>query len=159
MRLTCRAPQNRSRTRRQAHSGNTNGRHALARLSAAVLSQPTRMRPVHRLFIAIACMVEAASAHPIPAPKILPTPAPHIQFGGGDGTDCAHAVIIVGASHETEGVRAERWWVYSKHQGARIASQSVVETDGRALETITIITADGEPRAICFDITSFFGIP
>ena len=109
--------------------------------------------------VSIAFMVEAASADPIPAPKILPTPAPHIQFGGGDGADCAHAVVILGASHETEGVRAERWWVFSKNPDSRIASQAVSEKDGRALETIQLLNSDGKSRAICFDITTFFGKP
>ncbi len=85
---------------------------------------------------------------------MLPTPEPHIQFGGGDGTDCARAVVIAGARHETEGVRAERWWVYSKNPGSRIASQSVSQKDGKALDTIKILTADGTSRVICFDITA-----
>jgi hypothetical protein len=107
--------------------------------------------------------VGAASAdplpNPLPAPQTLPTPAAHIQFGGGEGADCAHAIVIDGARHESEGVRAERWWVYSKNPGSRIASQSVSERDGRALETIEILTEDGGSKTICFDITSFFGKP
>jgi hypothetical protein len=118
------------------------------------------MRPAVSLPIAIAFIVGAASADPLPAPQILPTPAAHIQFRGGDGADCAsHAIVIDGARHESEGIRAERWWVYSKNPGARIASQSVSEREGRALETIEILTADGGSKAICFDITSFFGEP
>src|SRR5262245_16578562 len=107
------------------------------------------MRPGVRLPIAIGLMVRAASADPVPAPQVLPTPAPHIRFGGGDGTDCAHAVVITGADHETEGVRAERWWVYSKNPDSRIASQSVSEMDGKALETIEVVTSDGKSRTIC----------
>jgi hypothetical protein len=95
----------------------------------------------------------------MPAPPMLPTPEPHIRFLGGDGTDCTRAVVIVGARHESQGVRAERWWVYSKNPGARIASQSVSEGDGKALDAIKILTADGSSRLICFDITSFFGKP
>jgi hypothetical protein len=117
------------------------------------------MRPAVTLPIAIAFMVRTASADPMPAPQALPTPAPHIRFGGGDGTDCAHAVVITGARHETEGVRAERWWVFSKNPDSRIASQSVSEKDGRALETIEVLTSDGKSQTICFDITAFFGKP
>jgi hypothetical protein len=117
------------------------------------------MRAVAWLPFVATALMGVAGANPMPAPPVLPTPEPHVQFRGGDGTDCARAVVIAGARHETEGVRAERWWVYSKHPGARIASQSVTEKDGRALETITILTADGASRAICFDITSFYGIP
>jgi hypothetical protein len=120
---------------------------------------PTRMRPSVSLPTALAFIVGAASADPLPAPQILPTPAAHIQFRGGDGADCTQAIVIDGARHESEGIRAERWWVYSKNPGSRIASQSVSETEGRALEMIEILTADGGSRAICFDITSFFGEP
>jgi hypothetical protein len=31
--------------------------------------------------------------------------------------------------------------------------------DGRQLETIRILTAEGSSKTICFDITSFFGEP
>jgi hypothetical protein len=117
------------------------------------------MRVTARLGVISTVLVSVAWGDLMPAPPVLPTPEPHIQFRGGDGRDCEHAVVVAGARHESEGVRAERWWVYSKHQGARIASQSVVETDGKALETITIVSANDEPRAICFDITSFFGTP
>jgi hypothetical protein len=96
---------------------------------------------------------------PMPAPPVLPTPEPHVQFGGGDGRSCDRAIVIAGARHESEGVRAERWWVYTKNPGAKIASQSVAEKDGKALETITILGSDGSSQAICFDITSFFGKP
>ena len=49
-----------------------------------------------------------ARADPMPAPAMLPTPEPHIRFAGGDGSSCRQAVVIGGASHETEGVRAEQ---------------------------------------------------
>jgi hypothetical protein len=112
-----------------------------------------------RFPLAVTFLVGVATADPIPAPPMLPTPEPHIQFGGGDGADCGRAVVIAGARHESEGVRAERWWVYSKNPGSRITSHSVSQNDGKDLETIQILTADGASRAICFDITSFFGRP
>ena len=90
---------------------------------------------------------------------MLPTPEPHIRFVGGDGSSCHQAVVIVGASHETEGVRAERWWVFTKHPGSRIVSQDLSEKDGRQFEAIHVLTADGSSQTICFDITSFFGKP
>jgi hypothetical protein len=95
----------------------------------------------------------------MPAPVVLPTLARHVRFGGGDGADCARAVVIAGAHHEREGIRAERWWIYSKNPGSRIASQEVSKKYGKDFETIQLLTADGASRAICFDITSFFGQP
>ena len=117
------------------------------------------MGAVARLSLAAKFLVAVAWADPIPAPPLLPTPEPHVQFGGGDGADCTRAIVISGARHESEGVRAERWWVYSKNPGSRIASQSVSQRDGKALDTIEILTSDGASRLICFDITSFFGQP
>src|SRR5262245_62600510 len=109
---------------------------------------PTRMQTVVRFPAIVATfLVRVALADPLPAPPVLPTPEPHVQFGGGDGTSCGRAIVIAGARHESEGVRAERWWVYTKNPGASIASQSVVERDGKALETITILASDGSSKA------------
>jgi hypothetical protein len=98
-----------------------------------------------------------AKAGPMPAPPLLPTPQPHIGFSGGDGATCATAVVITGAAHEPEGIRAQRWWAYSKNPGALIEGQVVSEKDGRDLETFTLILPDGSRKTLCFDITSFYG--
>ena len=100
-----------------------------------------------------------AFAGPMPAPPVFPTPQPHIRFAGGDGSSCRGAVVIVGASHEVEGVRAERWWVFTQHPGATVVEQTVSEKNGRDLETFHIVTAAGRSRTVCFDITSFYGKP
>jgi hypothetical protein len=101
----------------------------------------------------------AAAADPMPAPPLLPTPQPSVRFTGGDGSTCSQAVVIEGASHEKDGVRAQRWWVYTKHAGSSITSQEVSEKNGKAFETIAIVTAAGGHQAVCFDITSFYGKP
>ena len=101
----------------------------------------------------------AASADPIPAPPVLPTPEPHVVFGGGDGSTCAEAVVITGTSHEPEGVRAQRWWIFTKNVGAKIAGQSVSERGGKDLETVDLVMPDGRHKSVCFDISSFFGKP
>ena len=120
---------------------------------------PIRSGAVARTILAVTLVAHAARADPMPAPAVLPTPAPHIRFIGGDGSSCRQAVVIAGADHETEGVRAERWWVFTKQPGSRIVSQDLSEKDGRQLEAIRILTADGSSKTICFDITSFFGKP
>lgn len=104
-------------------------------------------------------VVRLAAADPIPAPPMLPTPPPHITFAGGDGTTCAAAITIIGASHETEGIRAERWWIYSKNPGARVANRRVEDRNGKDLESFEIVTAAGAQATVCFDITSFYGKP
>jgi len=121
--------------------------------------RPNRIRPVAWTVLAVTLVAQTARADPMPAPAILPTPQPHIRFEGGDGSSCRQAVVIAGAHHETEGVRAQRWWVFTKQPGSRIASQDLSEQDGRQLEAIQILTAEGSSKTICFDITSFFGKP
>jgi len=101
----------------------------------------------------------AASADPIPAPADLPKPAAHVVFGGGDGSSCREAVVITGTSHEPEGVRAERWWIFTKNVGAKIAHQSVAEEGGKDLETVVLVMPDGRHKSMCFDISSFYGKP
>jgi hypothetical protein len=121
--------------------------------------RPNRSRPVARTILAVTLVAQTARAEPMPAPAILPTPEPHIRFAGGDGSSCRQAVVIAGARHEAEGVRAERWWVFTKQAGSRIVSQDLSQKDDRQLEAIHILTADGSSKTICFDITSFFGKP
>lgn len=121
--------------------------------------RPSRTRTATRTILAITLVAHAARADPMPAPAMLPTPEPHIRFEGGNGSSCRQAVVIAGASHETEGVRAQRWWVFTKQAGSRIVSQELSEEDGRQLDTIRILTPDGSSKTICFDITSFFGKP
>lgn len=101
----------------------------------------------------------AAAGDPMPAPGVLPTPPPSIRFAGGDGTSCARAVVIAGAEHERDGVRAQRWWVYTKHPGARIVRQTSRSENGRDFDSIEILEADGSAASVCFDITSFYGRP
>lgn len=101
----------------------------------------------------------AAGGDPMPAPAVLPTPPPSIRFAGGDGTSCARAVVIAGAEHERDGVRAQRWWIYTKHPGARIVRQASKSESGRDFDTIEILEADGSPASVCFDISSFYGKP
>jgi len=100
-----------------------------------------------------------AAAEPMGAPPVLPPPAPHVSFSGGDGSNCGHAVVIEGAANEPEGVRAERWWVFSKNPGAKIAGQSTSSAHEHDYDSIEMILPDGKRKKICFDITSFYGKP
>lgn len=104
----------------------------------------------------VAGLCAAAGAGPMPAPPEVPTPEPHIRFEGGDGSSCDQAVVVV-ARKETEGIRAQRWWVWSKNPGAVILDQKVTEKGDRDLETITFQLPGGAKRSVCFDITSFIG--
>jgi hypothetical protein len=111
-------------------------------------------------FLAIALAAASVAAmEPIPAPPVLPTPPPHIRFSGGDGSSCAEAVVIQGASREQEGIRAERWWIFTKNPGAKIAAQDVAQRGGKDLETFALLLPDGGRKTVCIDITSFYGRP
>ena len=104
-------------------------------------------------------IVQLGLADSMPAPPVLPTPQPHIGFSGGDGSTCGKPVVITGANHETEGIRAQRWWIFTKNVGSKVVEQTMSSIDGRDLETFEIITAEGKPKKVCFDITSFYGKP
>ena len=121
----------------------------------------TRLFPVvaRCLTAVLAISTCCAAAEPMGAPPVLQPPAPHISFSGGDGSNCGHAVVIEGTTHEPEGVRAERWWVFSKNPGAKIAGQSTSSARERDYDTFDMILADGTRKKICFDITSFYGKP
>jgi hypothetical protein len=134
-------------------------RKTFSRLGMPTAWRSSRSRSVARTILSVTLLAHAASADPMPAPAMLPTPEPHIRFTGGNGSSCRRAVVIAGAHHETEGVRAERWWVFTKQAGSRIVSQDLSQKDGRQFETIRILTADGSSKTVCFDITSFFGVP
>jgi len=116
------------------------------------------MRVMRCFGVIVLVLAARAFAGPMPAPPMLPTPQPYIGFAG-DGSSCAKAVVITGANHETEGVRAQRWWVFSKNPGAKILGQTTSSANDRDFETIDIILADGKRKQICFDITSFYGKP
>jgi hypothetical protein len=117
------------------------------------------LRIVVRAGALVVTSAAAVGADPMPAPPVLPTPPPHIAFSGGDGSSCRRAVVIGGASHEPEGVRAERWWIFSKHPGVKIDGQTTSSVGGRDFDSIEMLLPDGTRRSICFDITSFYGKP
>ena len=104
----------------------------------------------------VAGFLSVALAGPMPAPPVLPTPGPEIGFSGGDGSSCRAAVVIK-AAREQDGIRAERWWVYTKNPGASVESQSTSNEGGKDFETFTLILADGSRKNVCFDISSFIG--
>ncbi len=97
-----------------------------------------------------------ALAGPMPAPPVLPTPVPSVGFSGGDGSSC-RAAVVVKAEREQEGIRAERWWVFTKNPGAMVESQSMSNDGGKDLETFTLLLPDGSRKTVCFDISSFVG--
>jgi hypothetical protein len=79
-----------------------------------------------------------------------------IAYRGGDGSDMAHAVVIVGAPNEFVGVAAENAWVTRRHRGWRKDAQALLSNNGRWYDVISYKTEKGS-RDVWFDITDFYG--
>jgi hypothetical protein len=80
-----------------------------------------------------------------------------VTYSGGDGHDCAHRVIVQGASGELEGVSAEYDWLAQKSPGYKRKFQSLTKCAGQAADKVTIQTASGDTVDVYFDISNFFG--
>ena len=78
-------------------------------------------------------------------------------YSGGDGSAIEQAVIITGAIDNTEGVKAEYAWLRSHYPGYKHTGHRVRRATGRIYQQLNIVTADGQPQAVFFDITSFHG--
>jgi hypothetical protein len=117
------------------------------------------MRSPRAFLVLCVGFAATALAEPMPAPSKLVEPAPGVRFGGGDGSSCDAAVVISGAEHERDGIRAERWWIWTKNPDAKIESQSMSSRGGNDLETFVLMLPGGGRKTVCFDITSFYGKP
>jgi hypothetical protein len=82
-------------------------------------------------------------------------------FAGGDGSSTAQAVVI-NATSSSVGINAEYKWIESRY-GARDKDWTIEmrmhggSDDGKSYETFYIKLADGTPKTIVFDISSFYG--
>lgn len=110
-------------------------------------------------FLTLASALALADQVSIPAPANPVKPAPEVSYGGGDGSSCRKAVEITGAGNEMQGVRAERWWIFSRYSRATITGQELSAVNGRDYDTITFSPEPNSSKTVCFDITSFFGKP
>jgi hypothetical protein len=80
----------------------------------------------------------------------------HVTYGGGDGTSCAQAVVIKGAS-DFEGVGAEYAWIRSHYPGAEMLGQALIKCGEHPADRLTIQTKDGAQKELFFDISESFG--
>ncbi|MDQ8192733.1 hypothetical protein QEH58_20745, partial [Roseibacillus persicicus] len=82
-------------------------------------------------------------------------------YGGGDGSSQEQAVVINATSSST-GIHAEYQWL-EQNFGKRDEDWMIEvrrhgeSDDGRYFEAYDIKLADGTPKTIVFDISSFFG--
>ena len=80
-----------------------------------------------------------------------------VSFAGGDGSDCATAVQVLGAANSRVGVEAEYAWLRQYHPGHQVMGQALIECSGRPADRLSIRTADGATRDVYFDVSDFFG--
>lgn len=88
-------------------------------------------------------------------------PGTKIRFEGGDGSDAKTAIVIRGASGETDGVAAEYKYLEMLH-GTRgvdfkVGSQSLLQEGARSLDRLDVALKDGTSTHVFFDITEYFG--
>lgn len=82
-------------------------------------------------------------------------------YAGSDGSTTQSAVVI-NATSSSAGINAEYKWIESRY-GTRDKDWTIEmrmhgrSDDGKSYETFRIKLADGTPKAIVFDISSFYG--
>ena len=100
------------------------------------------------LLIAFSIVVAAADRDA--APK-------NVEFAGGDGTGCDRAVVIRGSKGSRDIVASEIAWLRAHYPGYKYRDNAVETRGRRTFEEITIETAAGERKVVCFDVTEGFG--
>lgn len=79
-----------------------------------------------------------------------------VTFAGGDGSSAAKAIVIVGATDETEGVASEYDWIAKNRPDAVFLQQKLLQDKGKAFD-LMILQSGGAKEEIYFDIADFFG--
>lgn len=73
-----------------------------------------------------------------------------------DGHGVAYAIVIK-ASNEREGVKAEYQWIAEHFPGYKRNRQALLNQSNRSYDEINFTTASGEFKTVYFDITDFYG--
>jgi len=114
-----------------------------------------------RSFLVLACcllLIGCQTTGGTSSAGSIPSGGPtRISYEGGDGSSTAQAVIIKGARNESDGVRSEYSWIQQHFPGSRPAQQGLINSNGRAYDSVTFTLANGERRTVFFDIGEFFG--
>ncbi|QMT40690.1 hypothetical protein [Neisseria shayeganii] len=83
-------------------------------------------------------------------------PAPKPQTQQADGSSIERAVVI----HEDDtrrGIAAENRWIQTNLPGCRKTGQALLQHNGGIYDQIRLRCANGQTRAVYFDIRHFFG--
>ncbi len=76
--------------------------------------------------------------------------------GSGEGSSFERAVVIQ-ATNEGDGVKAEYTWIRANISGGRPAGQSLQPHGNKVYDVVRVQLPDGSTRTVYFDITNFFG--
>lgn len=81
------------------------------------------------------------------------------QFTTGSGPDGSsyEKAIVIQETREKPGVDAEYAWLKAHYPGYKLNGQALNFKDKKPFDILNIKTANGETKAIYFDISNFFG--
>ena len=77
-----------------------------------------------------------------------------VAFSENDGLTMETAVVVSGAKHSQEGIRAQYDWVDQHFPGATVESVSLVGGDG-IYDVYSLKLPSGKTRKLYFNITSY----
>ncbi len=80
------------------------------------------------------------------------------NYAGGDGSSFEQAVIIVGATF-ISGPRAAYNYIEERYPGCQHGMQSLKEQNGKSYDVLEFTTAEGQHKAMYFDISAHFQKP
>ena len=80
-----------------------------------------------------------------------------VTYAGGDGSSFERAVILQGATL-LSGPRAEHDFLARHYPGYEFLRQSLEERNGHTYDVLEFTTAEGESKAIYFDISANFSV-
>jgi hypothetical protein len=107
--------------------------------------------PVIILFVACHSSKKVTTAN-VKTEQAATTP----ENPNADGSSFEKAIVIQETS-ETNGVSAEYAWLRKQYPGYKFQSQTLSNHNKKPYDILNIETADGEKKAVYFDISNFFG--
>jgi len=107
--------------------------------------------PVVILFVACHSSKKVSTAN-VKTEQTATTP----ENPDADGSSYEKAIVIQEKS-EMPGVDAEYAWLKKQYPGYKMQSQKLISYNKKPYDILNIVTADGEKKAVYFDISNFYG--
>jgi hypothetical protein len=112
--------------------------------------------PKPQLVVCLAILVAACAPAVVPPPTVVP-PSTITSTGVAPDTIPCSEPLVVKASNEPNGIRAERDWLDARYPNHGSLSSHLSGDRTTRFDVFTFTTADGHEALVCFDITSFLG--